>query len=205
MRLLDSLQHLSIRNCPAYTWQLISRDCRDLAHNCSGMQTQLRGFIWSAAVPSVCLCLQTADLRVASCLSPVVVHMRVVCHLHISYPCLHCLPTVPLCLCQVFKSEKCGSPPAVPGAHMRSLPNMFPAAFNPGSKSPSSFCLPGESSDDQAKRVVTSIVAAITKMQTGAGQRGVCWPLCCTIGHRGGSPGLSAALLSCYLGLGHAY
>eukprot|EP00891_Asterochloris_glomerata_P000424 jgi/Astpho2/424/Aster-03473 len=44
---------------------------------------------------------------------------------------------------KVFKSKKCGSPPAVLGARMRLLPNMAPAAFNPGSKSPSSFCLPG--------------------------------------------------------------
>ena len=58
MRLLDSLQHLSIRSPPACTWQLFSQNCRDLAQNCSGMQVQHRGFHWSAAAPLVGLFLQ---------------------------------------------------------------------------------------------------------------------------------------------------
>lgn len=96
--------------------------------------------------------------------------MRVyaVCHLHTGLLSLHCLLKVPLCLCQVFKSKKCGSPPAVLGARMRLLPNMAPAAFNPGSKSPSSFCLPGETSQTQAKHVVITLVAPVLPMQAGA-------------------------------------
>ena len=101
--------------------------------------------------------------------------------------------TVPyLCLCQVFKAQKCGSPPAVQDARMRSLPNMPPAAFNPGSKSASKSCLPGKSSQAQARRVVPSVVAAV---QAGALQRRLCWPLCCKAGccHLGALAGPSAA------------